>query len=266
MFNAELAVLNGVVHFRSLNDIWWVKQSTYIMPDVLRPIKKYNSDELIESRLINFQTDITDEWTVENFEGTNYEITTLPITVLNPKAVAITGFERTEFRVALSERKDKLNALENSLLVLAGYADQLISALFGASSFANNIQTKVGVLKISQNNYAISKVLKIVNGKIPANHKDFLSAKYLWETYINENSFVDNDFGGQKTVYEGARIPFGLEDFIKLINNSYFTTQDGKAGKFTKLEWNIDGDFAVASFYIKEIHSKNLKEQFLEVE
>lgn len=266
MFNAEIAIIGTDVHFRTLSDPWWVKQSTYVMPDVSGRIKRYNREELIESRNVAFRTDTTDRWTVDQFKGTNYEITTLPKIINNPKAVAIDGREKIQFQVALGNRKDQLNGLENILSKLAGIVDSVVNTLGGSSDLQGKIENKVGILKVSRNDYAVPKVLILKNGKIPVNHRDLLSAKYLYDTYINEKSFVANNFGGQKTVYENVRIPFGLNDFISLINNSYATAQDGKIAKFTKLKWNIDGDFANADFYIKEPHTNNLKEEFLEVE
>lgn len=267
MFRAEFSIIGSDIHFRTLKDPWWIKQSTYKMPSsVIRPIKKYNSDELIESILIRFLTDITDEWTVDNFKGTNFEITTSPIVVKNPRALAIGGFETIEFQVALGNRKNELNALENVLSRLAGIVDSVVNTLGGSSNLSSSIKNKIGVLKVSQNDYSIQKVLALRGGRLPVNHRDILSAKYLYDTYINESSFVANNFGGQKTVYPGVRIPFGLNDFLKLINNSYGRDGDDNIIKFTKIEWNIDADFATADFYVKEAHSKNLKEEFIEVE
>lgn len=267
LFKAEIALVGDTVHFRTLKDPWWVKNSTYKRPSSIVPVKKRNHEDLKESTLIQFATDITDDYTIDNFKGTNYEITVEPIIINDPEAVAISGFDRDKnYNISLGSRKDELNAVENILLDLANFTDGVINTFGGNSNLAASISNKVGVLKISQNNYALPKILRVVNGKMPSNHRATCSAKYFYDEYIDYDSFVRNNFGGQRTIYEGGRTGFGLNDFMALINNSYFTNFDGKVGKYIKLEWNMSGDYVDEEFYIQEPHSKNLQETYIEVE
>ena len=116
------------------------------------------------------------------------------------------------------------------------------------------------MLKTTQNAHNVPKLLKIVNDRIPANHRDNLSARHLYTNYHSHKSFVLNNFVGQKRVFTGIKIPFGLTDFNALINNSYFTTQSGQIGKVVSLKWTFDGDFAEVDYWIREPYTKNLKE------
>ena len=121
MFNAQLKVEGNTLEFRTRNDPYWQQTATYQMPNFLRQVKRYNTDELVFSRLIRFDTDeIADEWTINNFKGTNYQIITDDATITDRAARYITKHETIAFPVCLGNRKSELNPLENALAKLAG--------------------------------------------------------------------------------------------------------------------------------------------------
>ncbi|MFA5234184.1 MAG: hypothetical protein WC390_07275 [Sulfurimonas sp.] len=262
LFSAKYAIINNTIYLINEFDNFWIKQSTFKMPSVLNKVKRYNTEELIANRILSFNADITDEWTISNFTGTNYEIITDATITNNSKAKYIKGLEQIQFGVALGNIKEKLNGLENSLAKTAKMIDKVVNTFGGNSDLAGKITSKIGLLKIGTNNWTIPKVLKLSNNK-PAN-RSLWSAKYLYENYHYGKSFVSNNFYGQKTKYNEVIIPFGLNDFIKLINNSYFYTTDGKEAKATEIKWNINSDKAIVSYQIREPYTHNLKETFIE--
>ena len=266
-FRAKLVVVGDELHLRALNDPYWVKQSTYDLKEVdpLIQVKRYNTNEIVFDKIIQFDTDITDEWTLDNFKGTNYEIFTEPKTVKNQQAVSIKGAETVRLPVCLGNRKEKLNALENGLFAIANSIDE-ISGIFGRKgNLAKSVYGKVGVLKTSSNFHSKPKLLWLDDNRLPSNHRDLFSAKTLYNKYINYDSFVLNDYYGQKIVYNDVIIPFGLNDFVKVIENSYFKF-NGESAKITKLEWDIQNDTATASFWERKPYTKNLKESTIEAE
>ena len=122
-------------------------------------------------------------------------------------------------------------------------------------------------MKVETNNHTVPKVVYLdENGRLPADHRDLLGAKYLWDNYINELSFIQNNFRRQRKVYTGIEIPFGWRDFQNLINNSYFVLPDGRRGKVTDIEWIISRDKATLSYWIEEKYTSNLTETFIEPE
>ena len=64
----------------------------------------------------------------------------------------------------------------------------------------------------------------------------------------------------QKKTFTDVTIPFGAVSFNQIINNSFFTDINGNLGKFTDIDWEIDKDKAVVSYYIFETYMQNLKE------
>jgi hypothetical protein len=267
MFNADIKVNGNALEFRSRNDPYWQQAATYQMPNFLRKVKRYNTDELIFSRLLRFDTDeIADEWTVNNFKGTNYEIITNDTTITNNEAKYINNHETISFPVCLGNRKNELNGLENSLATLGGVIDSVINSFGGNSNLSGAITSRIGVLKVGTNNTTKPKVLFLRGNKLPSNHRDLFSAKVLYDKYINEKSFVLNNFGGQKAIYSLEGLPFGFEDFLKTIENSNFVDSENNNAKFRSLNWLISGDTAQGEMEQNEIYAPNLTETYIEAE
>ena len=264
LIDGKFAIIDGDLHLRSRNDPFWVRTSTYTLPDVLIDVKRYNTQDLKANKFIAFETDITDDWTLDNFKGTNLERITDAINVSNSRAKLIKGLDELTFPVALGSRKDKLSAIEKILKELAKVIDGVANTFGGNSNLASRVSSKLGVLKVSTNNHVIPKLLWLEGGRIPANNRELFSAKSLYDSYHNYDSFVTTDFGFQRELYRNISIPFGLDDFVKLIDNSYFVTDDGVIGKIEKITWNIANDRAVIDYWKQIPYTSNLKETFIE--
>jgi len=263
MFRAKLSIEGSTLQFKNVDSSYWVKKSIYKMPPVLEKTKQYNTDELNANRLLSFATDISDEWTTSLYTGTTIETITDAVTVNNADAKYISGLDNVQIPYALGNRKTELNALENAVAKIGGAADRLIKSFGGGSSFKAAVQNRVGSLKVSNNNTTTPKILYLKNGKMPSNHRSICGAPYLSDKFHAGKSFVQNDYYGQKVVYEGVRIPFGFEDYLLTIENSYFTTEEGAEAKITKLEYNINSDTAIVDYWIRQKYTVNLKETII---
>ncbi len=268
LFDARFAILGNTVQFHPENSPYWVSQSGWEKPNVLRDMAgrsyRFNTDEIKGSILIQFQTDIVDEYTIKNYKGTAFQILTDAKAVGNASNKTIKNFDRVDIPVALGNRKESLNGFEQGLASIANLFDEIAGVFGGNPNLAKKIKEKVGVLEVSNNNHSIPKLLWMSNGRLPSNHRNLFSAKTLWEKYHNYKSFVDNNFGRQRRNVENEVVPFGLSDFVTLLNNSYFRDENGRVGKITELEWNLDKDFATISYWIQEIYTNNLEETFIE--
>ena len=264
MFRAEIFVVNNEVQLRTKKDPFFQSQSTFQLPDVLEQPFSLNINEIKESRFISFQDDISDAYTVSNWKGTSFVVTTLPITQNIPKNNLIKGLEETRFPVALGNRKEELSILEEALNTFFEAANFALSAL-GASNITNTIQARKGMLIISQPFFNVPKVLNMQGNRLAQNSREGLSARYLWENYLNYDSFIEDNFKRQRKVFEGIEIPFSYSDYKKVKENSYFITPNGKRGKFTSLEWIIEADRAEASFWVEDVYTRNLQEETTEV-
>lgn len=263
-FNAKIVVdSNNVVQLRSENDPYFVRTSTYTMPDTLLESKSYNIQDLKGTYKIGFNTDVKDEWTIENYIGTSYEAYT---SSTNSNGVnLITGLEEVNIPLCLGNRKDGLNTLETLLRNLGGLADTVINALGGNSNLAGKVTARIGMLKVSNESWSIPKLLLLNNQfKLNSNHRLQWSASVLYNKYHVYNSFVANNYNKQRQVFSGVEITFCIEDYNKLINNSYFTTNTNKIGKFTNIKMGLDSGKATADFWVQEPYDKNLIEIYVE--
>lgn len=263
MFNGKFAVIDNRLLFYNEDDAFWKRNSNYILPDIQLIPTTYNTNELKANRLYSFETDVTDEYTISNFKGTNYEVITVPITDIPKKYNVISGLELVNFGVALGVRKNEKSGLDIFLEQLASYIDKCTSVLGTNSKYLQKIKTTVGVLVVGDNNWSKPKLLRVNGSRLSQFN---LTAKYIYSTYYRNKSFVLNNYSGQKKIYKEIKIPFGLSDFVKLIENSYFRTKNGDVGKFTEIRWKIDGDFAIVSFWIQKKYTNNLKEIYVEPE
>lgn len=265
LFNGRFLIDKNTIQFHTENSEFWIKRATWIKPDVLKAQGfRFNTDEIKSSININLQTDVTDEYTIDNFLGTVFQVITDAKTVINVRNKTIKNLDIVSIPCALGNRKEKLNGFEKLLSEMAGLFDEVAKSFGGNSNLKGRITEKIGVLKVSFNNHAVPKLLWLENGKMPSNHRELFSAKTLWEKYHVEKSFVQNNFERQRVIFENERIPFGFDDFTKVVNNSYFHDTNGKLGKIITLEWTMNKDFALISYWQPQVYTKNLKETFIE--
>jgi len=265
LFNGRFLIDKNTVEFHTESSDFWIKRATWIKPDVLRTQGfRFNTDEILSSININFQTDITDEYTIQEFKGTVFQVLTDAKTIINVRNKTIKNAEQVSIPCALGTRKERLNGFEKLLAEMAGVFDEIAKTFGGNSNLKDRITEKVGVLKVSFNNHAVPKLLWLEGNRMPSNHRELFSAKTLWDKYHVEKSFVQNNFQRQRAIFENERIPFGFDDFTKVVNNSYFHDTEGKLGKMIILEWTMNKDFAIISYWHPQVYTKNLKETFIE--
>jgi hypothetical protein len=268
VFEGRFAIIDDTVQFHSENSDYWIKESGYVKPDAKSDVRgssfRYNTDEMISSYLIQFQTDIADSYTIENYQGTSYQVLTDAKTVNEAKNKTIKNAKQLTLPIALGNRKDTLNGFEKLAASLAGIVDEITKVFGGGSNFKKKIKNREGLLKVADNNHNIPKLLYLEGSTIPKNHREKLSAKVLWDKFHNYNSFVDNNFGKQRRVIVGERIPFGFPDYQKVTRNSYFKDENGKQGKIMKLEWVFNRDYAVIDYWLPEVYTNNLTETKIE--
>lgn len=264
MFNARTALKDGVLFFYTDDDPFWLKQSTWVLPSVRPTQVGDNSGDMRASKLFSFDTDLNDRYTVDNSKGTWFQILTELINVNDPKAICLKGNEEIDFGVCLPTRKDELTQLESAVY---GVLDSVLSVFSQLSGNPGvSITTSVlGSLIQSDNWHSVPKVLVLNNqGKLPINHRDLLSSKYLYFKYHESDSFVANNFYGQKVVYDVPKVGFGLNDNEQLNDNSYFDDTNGGNGKMIEIGWEMGTDNASLNYWQREIYDPNLKETHIE--
>lgn len=265
LINGKIAVVGNDVHLRSENDPYWIKQATFQMPDALVEQQEFNTDELATRFAFLFETDIRDDWTIDNYQGTSFEVATDAQQTVIPEAKFLKGLDEINMFVALGNRKNQLNGIENTLKSVAIVLDTVVNTLGGSSNLAAKVTAKIGVLKVSDNNYTKPKLLYTGGGlKLPLNHRQLFSARVMYVKYYNYKSFIQNNFQRQRLVFNQVSIPFGLVSFLQLIDNSYFYDSQNRLGKVQNIDWGMFKDTAVVNYWIQKKYAPNLKETFIE--
>lgn len=260
MVNAKPTIDSDNFYLYTRDSDFWRAQSNYRMKDVVAEFYSINSDEFVSNFITSFQTDPLDEWTIGNYKGTSYTTSVTAINEINKANSEVNGFERIDFPFALGNRKDKFSALETIIEKFAGAIDTLVGVFGGSSNMQGRVEKRLGYLKISDNKYTIPKLLYIEGDVIPSNHRNFLSSKYIWNTFQKDKSFVYDNFKAQKKTYEGVEVPFGLENFLEVISNSYFYSSSNMPGKILGFEWTIANDTMDADYELDHVYTKNVVE------
>lgn len=239
--------------------------SGYVMPDVLLEQFRFNTEDLKANFLLTFSYDPTDEYTLPNArntpfdskkrdaekrrydEATSFEVIT---DIISAETKLLKGLEEIRIPLALGTRRDTLSVLDEVLRFFANIVDKVVNLFGGKLDLTGQIDSHRGKLLISSNSFSIPKLVVIQNGVIPQNHRDILSAEALYRNYHYWRSFKNNPQNTQGRIYENIRIPFEFANFIKTNQSPYFTTFEGKRGKFTQLKWSVAKDEAIADFIV----------------
>lgn len=267
--NAKLAVVGKTVQLHQIDAPYWQKSATYPIPtepplNVLHEEIVYNTDDYKATRVIAYQTDPTDEWTVKNFTGTNYEIITGPKMRIDPFNVLNKGIEEVNIPMALaSSHGTILEGYELLFSQILRDIDEVLKFFGSNKSYSGKVTAySKAKLKVSSSTWSIPKEVAITqDGYIQRDQKAYISAKLLWSRYHYNKSFLPINPFGQRRMFLEVKIGFGFSDFLKLLNNSYFA---GGKGKMISVKWAFDADKAICSWWIHEEYTHNLTETFIE--
>lgn len=265
MFNAETRTVGNTVELRTKSDPYWRTPSNFDFPDNRLEVRNINTEDLIANTSINFDFDVSEEWTVERWKGTNYVVSVSPKALMPEDLNRIKGRDEINIPFCLGNRKNSLNALEKVALNLAESTDELSEFLGGTGKAAGKIKDRKGMLILSSRNYSKPKILSMSGSLLNSNHRVLLSAKALYNDYLSWGSFVTNGDITQKSLYNGVdNVPFRLDDFFEVISNPFFRMNDGRMGRMNSLEWRMNEDTATVDIEVEDRYTDDLKETFVE--
>lgn len=238
-FNGRIRVINGTVHLER-RDYWASVTSNQIAPalalqDSRQDEYTYNTDDAWKRYVIGYTPDISDLHTFDNFEGNDCELSCEPINVVNADLVTVKGLVDVVLPFALGSRKEKLNWLEELAKAVFKVIDSVIIKLGGNSSLSATIQNRIGVLKISQQYFSITKLMYTNGGRQPVNYLSYIGAINVYNNFHKINQI---ELNGQK-IRNNVRARFNDSDFLSLISNN-FANIDGDICEITELTYIED--------------------------
>lgn len=267
-------------------------EQTFANNGTIRP----NYEDVNSSTIVEYRTDDSDLHTLDDLAnesdpsstGKIISVTTVtPIVVGDQRKVLLKGSKNVDIPYTLAVRKDVLDDLFDLFIEnVEGFEElkeQILDQIENLSDILNQsgiplddiilgLTNRTGALKVENHFFSVPKMMLLEdnnqgNPRIPENFVDIIGAKAIYEDFHSYDSFIPgnrnpSDFNetAAKLISEGVRIPFGLQDFNSILNNSYFSTQEGNTGKFTKVDWNVEGDFAIVDFWIYDNWMSNIEE------
>ena len=175
------------------------------------------------------------------------------------------GGSNGQFGQLIKVIKNQLQAISQ----LTGGNTPLITLLtFPANPFA----ARVGMMMLSNDFTGVAKVMIVdVNGKLRSNNEYLTSARYLMDNFhfinfavrtVDTNGVIKNDHN-QWLTYNDKEIPFCCDDYLKLLNNNYFKTYDGKIAKAKTIIWKPHTNTARITYAVKQQYTNNLKNNYV---
>lgn len=146
-FNAKIIVDGTDIRLERRD--YSTSTALYQLPDVDQLEVGYNAEDFDSNYTIEYSVDQNDKNTINEYGGTEIQIQTLPVLVVNKRMVLAKGLNRNQMPVALGKRKTELTTPEKILLPFFKVLDVLIGAV-----------SKV-----------INPVIKVVNKVIKATNK-----------------------------------------------------------------------------------------------
>lgn len=232
MFNAKTRVINGRVEIEVKN-YWQNLTSLQTTPALNFQQDREEGYTLNTSEgwiryYIHYLTDYSDLHILDNFAPNDAEYGTKNISTTDADLDLILGLEDKAIGLSLGHRKSEYNWIEKLAIELL----QAVDALAGTNT-ANLIENRIGVLQISQQFYANTKVLYLdSNNRQPENYLDYISAPKLWANYHSLNQPQINGF----EIHENAPLIMGFDEFSQLLNQNYIEI-DGANCEISSLDY-----------------------------
>lgn len=137
----------------------------------------------------------------------------------------------------------------------------------------NPIGNRIGMMLLSSDFIGVPKLLIVAptSNTVATTNEVLTSADYLMDNFhflnfairlIDSAGNQHNDHN-QWITYKDKDVPLCCSDYIKIKNNRFVKTFDGKIARIDSLVWNPYKEKARISFRVKELITKNLKETYL---
>lgn len=261
-YNARFYVKDKTVFCYSKFDVFWDKLGKATINEDLHLVKfTKNTSEHYTTTEINYASDFTDTWTLENFKGNHFLVTSQ---LKDYKKSTATGYKSIDYGVARATRKESLNIVEIFWETFVKTVNTLAEIVSGGK--VNTVLSpRIGVAKISAENFNVAKILYLENGKIPKNYNEKINAKNDYINYISQNSFTLEP-RNKKVIHTGVKIKCNTEKFAKLQENKVITLKSGEIAEVRSLEWFPRKNYAIMDIAIQNDYKTNLEEYYYESE
>jgi hypothetical protein len=126
----------------------------------------------------------------------------------------------------------------------------------------NQIQNRIGMLKMESDYVNVPKLLFLSNGKIA--NQEYLNARKLFEEYHTYGLFVANGANppSQYLIKKAEGIPFSYTDFKTLLKDITIFTAEGE-GEIISVEFDLEGQVADFEYKILKQYTTNIELKYI---
>lgn len=235
IFKAKILITNDKELFLVREDKN-IAPPQYILPDLYQPYYKTNADEFRANYLISFQTDTIDKNTIQQYQGTSYQVIAKPVTYKDKGLVLMKGLEEVRIPFALAKRKTELTVPER-------IADLLLQAF---DTIVNAIVSAINVLIDAAN-----AIIDVINGIVDA--LDFIGIDVDWQIEtinninpVNLSNLIDNRIG--MMMIENDQINVDKIFIIERGGSDKFNKIHPQNGTYMSAKYLWDNFHFIASF------------------
>jgi hypothetical protein len=133
---------------------------------------------------------------------------------------------------------------------LLAVVDGVTGIFGGGTSFVAQINSRKDAIRISQQYFAVTKVMYAVEGEFQTggfvqrpDYLNYCGARALWDGYHYINDIAQNDW----ILRENVRVRLTAQEFVTLQSNN-FVLLDGVAVEILKIEWIDEKSWAQISY------------------
>lgn len=132
--NGKITIRNGVLHLerRDVN----IASTFYQLPDVRNDWRGFNTKEFVSTTIYRFNKDLNDKNVIDNYLGTIYQTSQIPIIVTDPILVMTKGLREVSFPLCRGINKTELSVPEEILSAMLHIIDSVINFI---EDFVNTV-------------------------------------------------------------------------------------------------------------------------------
>lgn len=225
IFNAETIVYNGAVKIETRS---WFQSNPVVQideyfnnQDIREREFSFDIEEDWKRKAMGWTIDYSDLHTADKFYKTSTERDTSVVTATNPSYVTISGFKDIPFQFSLAQRKNDLTVIEKTFKAVLNIADSVINLFGGNSNYSSLVTNRLGVMIISEEQFAITKkIYAVIENRIakqPSNFIDFIGADYIYKTFHTDMEIKNNS----GIIIENMAFPCSEHTFSKFTQNKF---------------------------------------------
>jgi hypothetical protein len=231
-FNAKIYIKNNVLYFERLD--FNLTPPQFVLPDIYQPEYKTNADEFKANYYLTYLTDTIDKNTLQEYNGTAYQVIFRPNIILNEDLVMMKGLEEVRLPFALAKRKTDLTVPEKIIKAFLDALSIIVNGLIAAmNALIQGINAIIGVINSVIN--ALDFIGINVNFSVP-------TIQVI--SYLNLGNLIDNRLNMMKLETDFTSVP------------KMFLMDLGTQNKFNKLTTGNE-TFMSAEYLYQNFHYIN---------